>query len=157
MERGNTDPDGFLDDVISQIIYLLAELREVPEDIRARYRARSGLERKKIIGKCPVCGGPVYEGAKTFYCRNNDCGFRLWKENRFLESMRKNLTAQMAEELLNEGRTYIKGLYSKKKDKTFDAYLLMEISDGRPYFSLEFPKSSESEKGKRNVSMGGIL
>ncbi|WP_242970373.1 hypothetical protein [Blautia sp. An249] len=51
----------------------------------------------------------------------------------------------MAAELLKDGRTYVPDLYSQKKGRTFAAYLLLDVSDGRANFSLEFPK----KKGKK--------
>lgn len=40
----------------------------------------------KEIGKCPNCGGQVYETAKGFACANwsdetNPCRFTIWKES----------------------------------------------------------------------------
>lgn len=46
----------------------------------------------------------------------------------------------MAEEMLKDGRTHVKDLYSQKKDKTFAADLLLNVEDGRANFKLEFPK-----------------
>ena len=109
-------------------------------EVRSRYSARKEQE-KEALGKCPICGKPVYEGAKRFYCSSTDCNFSLWKDNRFLQSMRKTMTNEMVVDLLTDGRTYIKGLYSKKKDKTFSADLVMEIKDGKVNYTLEFPKN----------------
>ena len=46
----------------------------------------------------------------------------------------------MVIDLLEDGRTFVRGLYSRKKDKTFSADLVLEIKDGKPNFSLDFPK-----------------
>jgi DNA topoisomerase-3 len=39
---------------------------------------------KTSLGKCPLCGGDVYEGKKNYYCSNyngaNPCSFAVWKE-----------------------------------------------------------------------------
>jgi DNA topoisomerase-3 len=39
---------------------------------------------KKSLGKCPLCGGDVYEGNKNYYCGNYKseklCRFTIWKE-----------------------------------------------------------------------------
>ena len=96
-----------------------------------------------MIGKCPVCGCDVFEGKQNFYCSNRQCDFALWKENRFLGSMEKNLDKKMARELLDKACTHVKGLYSKKKDMTFDADLLLTLEDGKPRFHLEFPKKKK--------------
>jgi DNA topoisomerase-3 len=55
--------------------------------------------------------------------------------------MKKTMTKDMAVDLLSHGRTYVKGLYSKKRDKCFSADLVMEVKDGKVNYALEFPKS----------------
>ena len=142
MEHGNADPDAFIDDVTAQIIYLIEELRRLPDDERSKYRIRKTKE-KESLGNCPVCGSPVYEREKSFYCSNDNCRFCLYKDDRYLGSMRKKMTRQIAEELLSSGRSYISGLYSRKSDKKFSAELVMTIEEGKPRFRLEFPKGKK--------------
>lgn len=139
MERGNEDPDAFIDDVTAQIIYLIEELRWVPDEERSKYRIRKSTE-KEHLGNCPVCGSLVFEGPKSFHCSNNNCQFCLWKDDRYLGSMRMKMTRQIAEELLSSGRTHVTGLYSRKSGKYFSAELVMELEDGKSRFRLEFPK-----------------
>ena len=142
MERGQDSPEQFMEDIIAQLMYTLQECRAVPEEARNQFRKKRAEDRESI-GTCPVCGKPVYEGTKVFFCSNTECSFCLWKDNRFLEGMRKKLTKEMAVDLLTDGRTFVKGLYSRKKDKSFSADLVMEIKDGKPAFALEFPKRRE--------------
>ncbi len=101
----------------------------------------SGYAQRK--GKQIICGCDVFEGKQNFYCSNRQCDFALWKENRFLGSMEKNLDKKMARELLDKACTHVKGLYSKKKDMKFDADLLLTLEDGKPRFHLEFPKKKK--------------
>ena len=54
----------------------------------------------------------------------------------------------MAAELLKDGRTYVPDLYSQKKGRTFAAYLLLDVSDERANFSLEFPKKKGTSRKK---------
>lgn len=140
MERGQDDPKQFMEDIIAQLMYTLQECKAVPDDVRNKYRVRKEGE-KESLGNCPICGKPVYEGSKVYYCSDTDCNFCLWKDNRFLESMKKTMTKDMAVDLLSHGRTYVKGLYSKKRDKCFSADLVMEVKDGKANYALEFPKS----------------
>ena len=98
------------------------------------------------FGKCPVCGSPVYEGTKNFYCSDKNCRFVLWKENRYLDRMRTCLDAGMAKDLLARGRTTVKDLYSPKKDSFFTADLLMEWKDGSARYSLDFPDRKTGRK-----------
>ena len=54
--------------------------------------------------------------------------------------MKKKVTKQMAVSLLKDGRVFVKGLYSQKTGKTFDADLLLEDTGEYVNFKLEFGK-----------------
>lgn len=106
-----------------------------------------GLFRKadaKVIGKCPVCGSDVVEKRKGWFCRNPDCRFGLWVDNRFFASIGKSMTADLAEKLLTGDPVHLKKCRSRKTGNSFDADVAMTIGeDGKLSFSLQF------EKGKR--------
>lgn len=138
MEKGEITDTQFMGEITSLVCKILEVCREIPEEERRRFQ----MERE-VIGKCPVCGCDVFEGKQNFYCSNRQCDFALWKENRFLGSMEKNLDKKMARELLDKACTHVKGLYSKKKDMKFDADLLLTLEDGKPRFHLEFPKKKK--------------
>ena len=135
MEKGQITDTQFMGEITSLVRKILEVCREIPEEERRRFQTA-----REVIGKCPVCGCDVFEGKQNFYCSNRQCDFALWKENRFLGSMGKNLDKKMARELLDKACTHVKGLYSKKKDMKFDADLLLTLEDGKPRFHLEFPK-----------------
>lgn len=138
MEKGQITDTQFMGEITSLVRKILEVCREIPEEERRRFQTA-----REVIGKCPVCGCDVFEGKQNFYCSNRQCDFALWKENRFLGSMEKNLDKKMARELLDKACTHVKGLYSKKKDMTFDADLLLALEDGKPRFHLEFPKKKK--------------
>jgi DNA topoisomerase-3 len=138
MEKGQITDTQFMGEITSLVRKILEVCREIPEEERRRFQTE-----REVIGKCPVCGCDVFEGKQNFYCSNRQCDFALWKENRFLGSMEKNLDKKMARELLDKACTHVKGLYSKKKDMTFDADLLLTLEDGKPRFHLEFPKKKK--------------
>lgn len=138
MEKGQITDTQFMGEITSLVRKILEVCREIPEEERRRFQTA-----REVIGKCPVCGCDVFEGKQNFYCSNRQCDFALWKENRFLESMEKNLDKKMARELLDKACTHVKGLYSKKKDMKFDADLLLTLEDGKPKFHLEFPKKKK--------------
>lgn len=139
MERGETSAEDFMTDIYALIDRILVSCKEVPEDMRKRY-TEADSRNKEEIGKCPVCSGSVIEGKNKYFCSNRDCSFALWKENRFLSSMKKTVSKKMAAELLTKGKTHVKDLFSAKTGKTFEADLLMTVNDGKPSFSLEFPQ-----------------
>ncbi|ADE68974.1 MULTISPECIES: type IA DNA topoisomerase [Priestia] len=97
----------------------------------------------EIIGKCPVCGHAVIEGQKGFGCSNwkNGCKFVIWKNDKFLATMKKKPTKTMVKALLKNGIAPVKGLTSKKGNK-FDANLRYEKNADNEYFSwkMEFDK-----------------
>ena len=138
MEKGRITDIQFMGEITSLVRKILEVCREIPEEERRRFQTE-----REVIGKCPVCGCDVFEGKQNFYCSNRQCDFALWKENRFLGSMEKNLDKKMARELLDKACTHVKGLYSKKKDMKFDADLLLTLEDGKPRFHLEFPKKKK--------------
>ena len=138
MEKGQITDTQFMGEITSLVRKILEVCREIPEEERRRFQTA-----REVIGKCPVCGCDVFEGKQNFYCSNRQCDFALWKENRFLESMEKNLDKKMARELLDKACTHVKGLHSKKKDMKFDADLLLTLEDGKPRFHLEFPKKKK--------------
>ena len=138
MEKGQITDTQFMGEITSLVRKILEVCREIPEEERRRFQTE-----REVIGKCPVCGCDVFEGKQNFYCSNRQCDFALWKENRFLGSMGKNLDKKMARELLDKACTHVKGLYSKKKDMKFEADLLLTLEDGKPRFHLEFPKKKK--------------
>ena len=138
MEKGQITDTQFMGEITSLVRKILEVCREIPEEERRRFQTT-----REVIGKCPVCACDVFEGKQNFYCSNRQCDFALWKENRFLGSMEKNLDKKMAMELLDKACTHVKGLYSKKKDMKFDADLLLTLEDGKPRFHLEFPKKKK--------------
>lgn len=93
------------------------------------------------IGKCPVCGNPVVEGEKGFGCSNwkNGCKFTIWKNDKFIESMGKNVSKEMVILLLKNGRVGFRNLKSKKGN-TFSAYFKYERNEETGYFNwkIEF-------------------
>lgn len=138
MEKGQITDAQFMGEITSLVGKILEVCRDIPEEERRRFQTE-----REVIDKCPVCGSDIFEGKQNFYCSNRQCDFALWKENRFLGSMEKNLDKKMAKELLAKACIHVKGLYSKKKDMKFDADLLLTLEDGKPRFHLEFPKKKK--------------
>lgn len=101
------------------------------------YRKPSG----EVIGVCPWCHKHnVIETPKTFTCEDRECGFTLWKENYYFDNFQKKnaVNKTFVKNIIKNGEAQVKGLYSKKKDKKFDAYFKVEKdpSTGKPRFSI---------------------
>lgn len=98
-------------------------------------------EGTRSIGDCPECGNPVIETERAFGCSNwrNGCKFTIWKNDHFIESLGKKVSAEMVELLLKNGRVGFRGLISKKGNK-FSAYLRYEWNPDKNCYSwkIEF-------------------
>ncbi|GGE26743.1 DNA topoisomerase [Pullulanibacillus camelliae] len=90
----------------------------------------------EVLGACPVCGHSVIEGYKGFGCTNwkKGCSFVIWKNDKFLASMKKKPTRTMVKGLLKNGEVMVKGLKSKKGN-TFNARLKYVKNEDNDYFS----------------------
>lgn len=88
---------------------------------------------KESLGKCPLCGGEIYENAKAYGCSNwkeKNCKFVIWKT---LAS--KKLTKANIKALLKSGETSeIKG-FKSKLGKNFNAKLLL-TNEGKIEFKF---------------------
>ena len=135
IEKGELDSTLFLEEIMEMVQGLVQSSHSVPES------SVLFAEETKSIGICPRCGSAVVERTKGFLCSNRACRFALWRQNPFFAAKKKELTAAIASTLLKEGRVFVKGLYSPKSGKTYDAAIVLEDSDG-PYvnFKLEFPQ-----------------
>ena len=139
IERGELPGQEFLDGIVELIDRMLLECGELSVEEQNRFYPR------EQIGVCPVCGSPVYESKRNFFCGSRECAFALWKENRYLSGMKKRMDKKMAAELLKDGRTYVPDLYSQKKGRTFAAYLCLDTEEGKASFRLEFPKKKSKK------------
>ena len=120
IENGESSPEAVIDSAIKLV-------REVMEIEGAKQHENIGTVTKVAIGKCPKCGGNVYEGKKGFYCERykdeKPCNFTVWKDDNFFSSRKKSLTVGTLQKLLAKGKVLLKGCYSEKSGKTYDAYI----------------------------------
>ncbi|WOC32351.1 MULTISPECIES: type IA DNA topoisomerase [Caproicibacterium] len=127
---------------------VLASIRSHLQDDYSGVHVSRETNREEI-GKCPLCGKPVYEGKLSFRCSGyrDGCTFALWKENNYFKHFGKSLTKAAAKSLLGpHHRCLTKNLTSAKTGKKYDAYFKMAMQDGRPQFSLEFPDKKAPKK-----------
>lgn len=93
---------------------------------------------KEVIGKCPCCGSDVIEYSKAFCCKNRNCKFSLWKNNRFFTSISKQMNGNIAKQLLQNGKTSLKKCKSLKTGKIFDCVVTMSVNpDEQVQFGFE--------------------
>ena len=143
--RGGADPDTFMDGIRTMVQEIVSTYSCISEDGKKLFAPE-----KEVIGTCPRCGQPVYEGKKNFACSDRSCCFVLWKNGRFWTSRKKELTKKMATDLLKKGRTNVKGMWSEKKGSTYDAAVILDDTGGKYInFKLEFPKRKEGVNGRK--------
>ena len=142
--KGSANPDGFLDGIRDMVRELVQTYSHISEEGQKLFAPE-----KEVIGVCPRCGRPVYEGKKNFSCSDRSCGFVLWKNDRFWTSRKKELTKKMAADLLKKGRTNVKGMWSEKKGAAYDAAVILDDTGGKYInFKLEFSKRKAGGNGR---------
>ena len=137
IERSEASADDFLSGISDMV-----------SDLTANYKVVSGAEvlfpsGRDVIGRCPRCGSEVTESQKGFFCENHDCHFALWRDNKFFKMKHMTLTKAQAAELLKSGRVFVKGLYSEKTGKLYDAWVVLDDNGEFVRYRLEFERRSE--------------
>lgn len=133
IEHGEYDGDGFMGEISSMVSGLVKT-----------YEAVKGADvlmqpERKVIGSCPACGSDVCKTAKGWFCRDKNCKFALWKENRFFQTLGKQMTEELAKQLVNQGKARLTHCYSRKSNRYYDTTVYVETGeDGAAAFKLEF-------------------
>ena len=121
----------------------LSVLEDVKTIINSEHKTISSefstvKQEKEVIGVCPKCGEPIYEGEKNFYCNGykSGCDFKLWKKIKVFNQKEVIITKQDAKTLLNKGTILITGL-TNKAGKKYKANFKLEINDKYVNLSLD--------------------
>jgi len=98
---------------------------------------------KEPLGKCPACGGRVFDGGMNYVCENQagvakSCKFRTGKI-----ILQQEISPEQVRKLLAEGKTdLLKGFVSKRTNRKFEAFLV--VKDGATAFEF----APRERKGK---------
>ena len=140
VELGELDAKAFMDE-IDEFTKSIVMDNTAPKPEFASLFPSAKKQAAEQLGVCPRCGLPVREGAKGFFCDSRVCSFKIWKESKFWTAKKKPLTADIVSALLRDGSTHVKGLYSEKTEKKYDAIVvLIDTGEGFVNFKLEFDK-----------------
>ena len=129
----------------------MQEIKELITDLIQNYKPAEDAQvlmsrDANAIGVCPLCGSSVEDKGKAYFCCNRQCKFALWKNNRYFESIGKSLTASVAEKLLRDGRVKLRKCKSKRTGNTFDATVVMTVSNqGKTDFKMEFENGGKKK------------
>ncbi|MBR5089991.1 MAG: DNA topoisomerase 3 [Ruminiclostridium sp.] len=126
----------------------MADIERLMTDIISQ--ANSEFDESKVaafggeaFGTCPRCGKKILKTSKAYSCESKACGFTIWKNNKFFENARKELTDDMVKKMLTKGKVAVSGLYSQKSGKTYDAVISLEDTGKYVNFKLEFPANKK--------------
>jgi DNA topoisomerase-3 len=139
--KGEADAEGFMRGIVGLATSIVRE--------GAKDEALAALlsPDREVVGTCPRCGSNVHEGRKNFYCADRGCSFVMWKDDRFFEGKRKELTKAIATALLKDGKAQVKGLYSEKSHRTYDAVILLADTGGKYVNYRIAPREGKAAKG----------
>lgn len=139
IEKGKFNKEDFLNLICD---FTKTSVEKIKNDTSLLYKFKvDAPEGAKIVGKCPVCGNYVIENDKNFGCVNwkNGCKYTIWKNDKFINSLGKQVSFEMVKILLEKGRVGFRNLRSKK-GTTFAAYLKYVKDENTGYYNwkLEF-------------------
>ena len=138
--KGEADADSFME----KIEALTKELIENEDAEKAKPELFK--QEKTVIGLCPRCKNPVYEGKKNYYCSNRDCRFSMWKNDRFFEGKKFTFTPKIASALLKDKKVKVKDIYSHKTGKTYDGnVVLCDTKDKYVNYRIEIERKKKEE------------
>ncbi len=101
----------------------MAGIRSITEDVihHAEKLGDTGIKDVRYVGSCPMCGNPVREYDKAYYCINKDCGFR--KIYKAVKGFHPTLhTITMRELLANGTAVTDAGTYTLIKEPPYLAF-----------------------------------
>jgi DNA topoisomerase-3 len=98
---------------------------------------------QQSLGKCPKCGGQVFEGPDTYLCEKSQadkkpCKFKINKA-----ILQQPIIREQATKLLAENRSDLLKEFISKAGRPFPAYLVM---DDTGKITFEFPPRELEEK-----------
>ena len=139
ISKGETEPDDFMRG-IEEMAQGLVSQHSAPSEEFVKLFASP----RESVGACPRCGGNVFESKLNFHCEDKACQFVMWKNDRFFTSRKKELTKQIATDLLKTGKAKVKGLVSEKTGKSNDAVILLADKGGK-YVNYRFDFGERGE------------
>lgn len=123
--------------LVAELVATYTPVEGVSDAFPKRVYSAQGGERQ-AVGKCPRCGYPVTANDKGFFCNNRECRFALWRDNRFFAAKQKTLNEKVARDLLEDGKSLLKGCYSTKTGHYYDAEVIMEDDGKQTRFRMDF-------------------
>lgn len=130
--QGKFTPQQFMADIEKLTSDIISVAKNSVDESKV---VKSGGE---VIGVCPRCKKNIIETPKAYSCEDRSCGFVLWKDNKFFQAAKKAFTKEMAKGLIKDGKIAVKGLYSQKSGRNYDATVCLDDTGMYVNFKLEF-------------------
>jgi DNA topoisomerase-3 len=95
---------------------------------------------KEVVGKCPKCGGKIFDTEQGYLCENSQrdakaCKFKIGKE-----ILQQQIDAAQAKKILADAKSDLLDKFISKAGKPFPAYLVM---DAKGKITFDFPPREE--------------
>ncbi len=80
----------------------MSQIEDYISTLVASYQKDQALRFDSVdkVGICPRCGKAVIDTKNAFSCVDRNCGFAMWKNDRFFSDKQKTLTRNLAASLL---------------------------------------------------------
>lgn len=133
IEKGSMSDSEFLNSIADYIKQLMTKYAVMGD-------SKTFKKEFECVGVCPRCGKKVLAYPKSYSCESgkDGCGFVIFKNNKFWADKKKPLSPTMVSKLLKDGKVKVKGLYSEKKDKKYDATVALVDTGKYINFKLLF-------------------
>jgi DNA topoisomerase III len=95
------------------------------------------------LGKCPNCGGKIFETENSYICERSQATRRPCKFKLSKTILGRDVPKEQAQKLLSAGKTDLLEGFISKRGRPFSAYLKLE--DGKVGF--EFPEKDRASHG----------
>jgi DNA topoisomerase-3 len=91
---------------------------------------------KEVVGKCPKCGGKVFDTEAGFLCEKSQLDSRACKFKIGREILQQPIDAAQAKKILADGKSDLLDKFISKAGKPFPAFLVM---DAKGKITFDFP------------------
>ena len=123
VERGSMKATQFMDEIVDYTKQIV--------DIAVSFQYEDLYPDEESLGKCPLCGRPVFERSWFYRClevpgatEDTDCRFRIWKDK-----SGRYMDRQTVRILLDKGETDELEGFAARDGRTYSARLTLEDGD----------------------------
>src|SRR5438876_6283339 len=103
---------------------------------------------KEPVGKCPKCGGKIFETESSYICERSQADRRPCKFNLSKTILGRDIPKEQAQKLLATGKTDLLEGFISKRGRPFSAYLKLEDSK----VGFEFPERTTAVSQSKQTS-----